>query len=430
MQSSIPKNTCSRIEKLVLAIFLFSAAFMITSANNAINHWPSPWNQLLLALACLSPFLLVLLINFPKWLQGEKIRLELFFVLVIYLLGILNTAFGDQFLPNLKGMGLFLLSGVSVFAAAIFILESHRAKTILFWLYTIALLVITSHSTFIILWQGTYSPLFSNNPIPESAIITLLLAGPIMLLENKQTIKWKITLLFCILYGVVTIIALQERAPILSIFIIVFLLGAVYLKRFWVYFLCLVIAIPLSLMIGYKYHKMLPEKAQHILTKITATPIYRIEMYFVAHHLIKRKPLFGVGLWTPLNNNLYNYKEKIFISPKNSKGSFLNFVQSPDFSNTSFHNMLLCMLVQMGGLFTITYLWLLYYVLSKSLKLSKGTVKTRHQFNLLAILLFGLLIQSMSVDILMYPDINFVFHSLLAVMLNINSNTKDKLNPA
>ena len=415
-------------EKLAFYTFLLSTIFIITSSNNAINDWPFPWNQISITVACLLPVFLVIIAKAFHWLHEKEIQPEIYFIPLIIFLGILNVVFGERLLPNFKGMGLFLLSGISVFAAAIFILKSYKAQTVLFWLYTIIIVILAIHAIFALWWHGSYKPLFSNNPIPESALITLLLTGPLILLDRQNNIKTRRILVFCFLLGIATILILFQRAPIISLFIIVLMLGFLLINRFWIYFLCISVMVIVSLKIVDTFSDELPDKTQKVFQKVTKAPIYRAEMLTFAYHIIKKKPFFGTGLWVPLDNHLYDYNQKIFNAPYSAPNLFHSFVKAGHFGNTSFHNFVLCMLVQMGGFLTLAYIGLLYLVFSKAFKSYKTNPKALLKLKLLMILLTGFCIQSMAVDSLMYPDINFVFHSILGVLVNCNWETKEKVS--
>ena len=78
-----------------------------------------------------------------------------------------------------------------------------------------------------------------------------------------------------------------------------------------------------------------------------------------------------------------------------------------------------CMVVQMGSFFAIAYLYLLFHLLKRLSGFYKRAKNNRTPIKLLAILFIGFFIQSLTVDTLMYPDINFLFHSLLGAVANL-----------
>lgn len=421
------KDKCNEyqewIKKLSFPVFILSMVFMIFYSNQAINYWESPWSQLSIIIACLLPLIFVIINETPTWLQGKSLDTEIFFVPLIIFLGILNVAFGEVFLPNLKGMGLFLLSGICIFVSAKFILKSHRAQTVFLWVCTFVLVVISLHSIYVRWWLDySWIEFFSNNPILESVVVTLLITGPLILFQGQKTRFGQWGLAFCLLLGIITIIFINQRAAMISLLIIFFLLGFIFVKRFWIYCVCVTIFATIAFNVGYQFHNKLPKKMvfSQSLEALRSQPINRMEMYFFAYNLFKKYPFLGSGLWTPLTHHLFNYEEKLFITPKNDKTKFQEFVGST--KNTSFHNILLCMFVQMGSLFTITYLAFIFYLLIKLYGFYKKSPENLLRIKLVLIIFTGFFLQSLSVDTLMYPDVNFLYHSLLGLISNFDSN--------
>jgi hypothetical protein len=415
------------VKKLTLPVFILSTIFMIVFSVKAITSWPNPWNQLSITIACLLPLFIILTGGASKWFLKNNCRVETQCCLLIILLGILNVIFGEHRNENFKGMGLFLLSGLCVFSTAKFILKSYKAQVLLFWLYTFGLVILAIHSLYSHLWLNQVRMLVSDNPIPESAIITLFFSGPLFLISRKKTSKGKVTLICCLLLGATSIFATQERGAILCLLVMIALLCFLFIKRFWLYFLCIILSGCVLSNIFYETRKDLPQNVQQLIAKLKSPPIYRMEMYFFSYHVITKNPFWGTGLWAPLSNHLSDYNEQISAFSGDNKEKFYSFVENENENNTSFHNMLLCMFVQMGSIFTITYLLLMYYIFRTAFQNYKQSPETYLTFKLLATLFFGFFIQSMFVDALMYPNINFIFHSILGAMSNSNLNHSSDL---
>ena len=85
------------------------------------------------------------------------------------------------------------------------------------------------------------------------------------------------------------------------------------------------------------------------------------------------------------------------------------------------------MFVQMGSIFAILYLGLLFLVFSKTFQLGKKNPQSLLRLKLIMVPLTGFFIQSLSVDSLMYPDVNLVFHSILAILVSYNWADKKEL---
>lgn len=409
-------KTKNLLGKSTFPVYLLSLLFMITFSNDAINFWESPWNQLSIAIACLLPILLIIISNASWSVFRKDIPLEFYFIFLIILLGILNIFFGENFLSNFKGMGLFLLSGIFIFAATFFTLKPLKFQIIFLWLCTFSILGLSLNCIYNYKLKGN-GVLFSGNPIPESLIITLLLAGPLLLLHYHKKGVGRLFFISCFILGVGAIIILEQRMAILSLLIIFYIAGFIFIKRFWVYSLCLIAIIGISASHIYKNYNELPNNLQKALNEVQSVPVYRMEMYFFALHLLEKKPLFGSGLWAPLTHHLADYKERIFTPPELDKASFAKFVNYGE--NTSFHSLPLCMLVQMGSLFTLVYIGVIFYLVNKSFNICKEDPDSQLHLKLLFIIMSGFMIQSLAIDSLMYPSINFLFHSFLGLTANI-----------
>ncbi|MCK4817157.1 hypothetical protein KA005_15410, partial [bacterium] len=79
--------------------------------------------------------------------------------------------------------------------------------------------------------------------------------------------------------------------------------------------------------------------------------------------------------------------------------------------------------VGMGGLFSITYIALIVYILRNVFCNIKENPEKRLQAAMLLIPLTGFLIHSMTFDSLLFPHLNWIFHSYLGLMANF-----DKMN--
>jgi len=86
----------------------------------------------------------------------------------------------------------------------------------------------------------------------------------------------------------------------------------------------------------------------------------------------------------------------------------------------TFENIVLCGLVEMGGLFSITYIALIIYLLRNLFRYTRDDSKNRLRAKLLLIPLAGFFIHSMSFDSLAYPHLNWLFHSYLGLMANFD----------
>ena len=138
---------------------------------------------------------------------------------------------------------------------------------------------------------------------------------------------------------------------------------------------------------------------------------FRLENYTFAAHIFLKKPLFGIGLHAPLADYLKDYHQKITNNTK-----YPNFIKD----KKTLENIMLCGFVGMGGIFTITYIALIIYLLRNLFRLSRDKPEKRLQAVLLLIPLAGFLIHSMTFDSLICPHLNWIFHSFLGLIANFN----------
>ena len=152
----------------------------------------------------------------------------------------------------------------------------------------------------------------------------------------------------------------------------------------------------------------------------------RIEHYFFALHLFKKNPVWGLGFKANLVQHLENYDTHFLINlPNVAYKGYISWHQT-------FENVLLMFLVELGGLFTLIYFGgVLYIVISCTKK-----ILAFPQENIAGMLtvstLIGFAILSITFDTLRFPSLNWIFHSLLGLLINLvikrsHENSKNSL---
>lgn len=150
------------------------------------------------------------------------------------------------------------------------------------------------------------------------------------------------------------------------------------------------------------------------LTKYLITgrrTVFRLENFVLAAHIFSKKPLFGIGLHAPLTEYLKDYRQKV-----TKDRTYARFIEE----KKTLENIILCGFVEMGGLFSITYIALIIYLLRNLFVRTRDKPEKRLQAVLFLIPLIGFLIHSMTFDSLIYPHLNWIFHSFLGLMANFN----------
>ena len=104
-----------------LLAYCFSTLFIVFFSVNAIQNWPDLWAKTAITLSCIIPSFFVLKKVKLVLLQTNPLPTEIKFSLIIIVLGILNICLSEDSWASLKGMGLFLMSGIIVFIITFFI---------------------------------------------------------------------------------------------------------------------------------------------------------------------------------------------------------------------------------------------------------------------------------------------------------------------
>jgi hypothetical protein len=398
-------SRCERWGTVTFLVYCASTIFMVFFSTTAVQIWPYPWNKLTILVACLLPLLLVLVWRIPAWIYRKQFQKEFYFALTIVILGILNIVFSENQPTTLKVMGLFLISGIGIFAITSCLLTTKFRKTIFLWLFWMILLALCIYGTLEYINKKPIL-LLSYNPIPAGSLLILLFVGPFLLFSFSSW--WlRFLQLSSIVFGVAVIVMIGKRGPILGLLAMVILFGILVPgRRFWIFPLIALILVGT----GYKMRNHLPPTLRFNLISHENT-IFRLENYFLASHIFLKKPLFGIGLHVPLAEYLKDYHQKITNNTK-----YPNFIKA----TKTLENIILCGFVEMGGLFSITYIALIIYLLKNLFHGIKDNPAKRLQAVLFLIPLAGFLIHSMTFDSLIYPHLNWLFHSFLGLMANFD----------
>lgn len=393
---------------LAFIVYCLSTLFMIFCSVPAIQVWPYPWNQLSIISACLLPLLLVFIWKIPEWIQKKELRNGLLFVPIIVIIGALNIFFSEDRPTTFKAMTLFLISGIGAFGITNCVLNTKLRQTIFLWLSWSFLLVLCVYGLYEYSTRSSnYYPivLFSYNTIPADSLLILLIVGPALFLHQSNW--WLCFAKICsLLLALVVIFLSGIRGPIIGLIGMAFLLGILQIKKFW--FIPLITLLLIG--IGFNFRHHLPNRLQINLVTNMSTTI-RIENYFFAVHIFPNKPLLGIGLHAPLVPYLADYRVKL-----KHLGSYPQHIKK----NKTLENIFLLSFVEMGVIMTITYLLLIIFLLRKLFRDNWKDDRQKLRVTLFLAPLFGFIIHSMTFDSLMYPHLNWLFHSYLGMMVNFD----------
>lgn len=398
------------IKNFAISAYFFSTLFMVFFSVHAVQKWPSLWAQGAISLACIVPAIAVLFKVGPDLIGSKKWPVEIKFVLIIVVLGLLNICFSENQLASFKGMGLFLMSGILVFSISYFLFNSKQAQKGFLYLCSFCFVVLLVFGSFEFIQQinvpGKRILLFSSNPIPAGSLLILLSIGPLVLAAQAENRWEKFIWVSCLLTGILLIFLIAQRGPILALIVMIFVGAMICRNGAWVLML---VALVLA-GIGYQFRDsaLLLYKEQLLKNE---TVLVRMEFYYIALDVLKEKPVFGLGFNSPLSRFVpYGYKPRIYS--QHGRSSFFGMTRGVQV----FDNMLLSFMGEMGGLFALAYIGFLAYVLKNIGLVRSENANVRAHTSLLLIVVAGFLLHSLTFDSLKYPHLNWIFHSLLGLM--------------
>ena len=386
-------------------IYCVSTIFMIFFSTSSVQTWPYPWNRVPILIACLIPLLLLFIWKTPEWINFKNLRKEFLLVSILVILAILNILFSENRFTTFKVMTLFIISGLAIFVVTSCFLTTKFRQTIFLWLCWVCLVVLCVYGVIEYI-NGKPILLLSYNPIPAGSLLILLFAGPFLLFPSSS---WWLRFLelSSIVFAIAVIVMIGERGPILGLIVMAFLFSALMPgRKFWIVPLIVLILIGT----GYKVRNHLPASLRRNLITHAST-LFRLEGYPLAAHIFLKKPLFGIGLRPSMTKYLKDYRPKFTKDTR-----YWKYIEQ----KKTLENMILCGFVEMGGLFAITYITLIVYLLRNLIHSISNKSERRLQGVLILIPLGGFFIHSMTFDSLMFPHLNWIFHSFLGMMANFN----------
>ena len=403
-------------------IYFLSTIFIVFFSVNAVQNWLPLLGQGTLVFACLLPVLGVLIKNRHNIFKEITWSVELKFVLVIIVLGMLNICFSEDQFASLKGMSLFLMSGVVVFSVSYSLFKSKQAQKNFFCLCSFCFVAVLVYGAFEFFQQvGFYDQkilLFSGNPIPAGSLLIILSIGPLISLEESENNWQRLFWVFCLLSGALLITLIAQRGPALAMIVMAFFIAATKRKGIWIFTVVALIFVGA----GYQFGEKIPSQFKNELIK-KETLLVRMELYYIALEVVREKPIFGIGFNAPLSRFIPNeYESKVYT--KVQGGSFKDMVAGLHV----FDNMALSFLGEAGGLFTLAYIGLGVYVLVGIKRSLKSGFIDQTQTILTLIVLVVFMAHSMTFDSLKYPHLNWIFHSLLGLVAQCQVSNQKELN--
>jgi hypothetical protein len=432
------KKIIARYDNWAFNIFCLSTLFILIFSTQAIQSWPSLIGKVSILLACILPGAIITFAQISECFRKIKVPKEVLWAILIFILGLTSSMLSETRWITLKATGLFMASGPLIFITTMYLFKSKRNQSVFLWMISLSVLCFgvfflvydfnNSEGIFNIkpnLEVGIHifkeNP-FSRNPLPAGASLILLSAGPMILLTSKRPAVSRFILAFGLILSITIIILLSKKGPILSLIAIIL---------FWVVFINLRYLKVLSgfiLLTGCLLYFSEPTLSKYkSALQLNTSVTLRAELILFGIHIFKENPFWGVGSKPKLNSYIDSYKK---ILPENlmsesnlhdEEGHVIkveNYFEQHLRKLKTFENIFLAFLVEMGGLFTVTYFGGLLYIMVRCLKKSHSPSKDIAMMSLVSVIV-GFFVISCTFDTLRFPNLSWLFHSLLGLLVNL-----------
>jgi O-antigen ligase len=351
---------------------------------------------------------LMLCLAFSRHIITERAhRLEIFLIVSIIILGVINICLSDSPSKSLSPMRTFLLTGVLSLWVSMFLLTDQHWHRVFDWFCCGCLAIIIPVE--IIVWlvrekAGSWGfQVFAGHAIGLGTIIILLSSGPLSLLAVKGY-RTRLVGGLLIFASSVVIFFTHKRGTWVAVAAML-TVGLIMLARRRKYLIAavLIIATLIFTVQGARLYARLDPNVPRY-----ASILQRLELYNFALHIWETHPLMGMGLrpWTHV---------KYLTDYQQVNQNLTDFSQSVAKLQT-LDNMVLTAFVELGSLMTLAYAALVILILARYVRAlwSSPASSTTDWYRLLIML--GLAIHSMSYDSLFLPPVNWLFHVQLGLM--------------
>ncbi len=199
-------------------IFLSCTLFIIAFSVEAIHNRSPLFKHVFILLACILPAGMVILGRAPTWWAEKQLPKEVLWILLVSLLGLISALLSENIWTSLKAIVLFMVSGPFIFITTKYLFESRKNQDVFLWINIFVMLTVGFYGIFEYYSSGNIL-LFSDNPLPAGALLLLLSACPLILLNRKISLPLKFTYSLSLLLAIILIIILAKKGPILAMFL-------------------------------------------------------------------------------------------------------------------------------------------------------------------------------------------------------------------
>jgi O-antigen ligase len=252
--------------------------------------------------------------------------------------------------------------------------------------------------------------LFSENPLPAGTLLILLLASPMILLSRERSKGLKTVLSLGLMISIVLIILLAKKGPLLGLVVVLLLLVLMNNRR------CLKFILGFVFLVGFLIQLSGPTfiKYKSVITSKASVSV-RFENYFFGLHMFKENPVWGIGFKGNVTQYLDDYEVKF-----DHNFSYIDYKQYV-LIYQAYENIILTFMVELGGLFSMVYFGGIIYLVVISFKKLRAPPQKDLVGMFIISVLVGFAVVSCTFDTLRYPQLNWLFHSLLGLLVNVSS---------
>jgi hypothetical protein len=402
---NLTASTTTLWQNLSLGAYCISTIFIFIFSVEAINDWHPAAKKISILFACILPSGMILFRHLPNWFKSKEVPTEIKWIFLILLLGLLSSIFSQNQWASLKSTILFIFSGPLIFVSTKLLLRQAKDREMFLVAASLILLSISCFGLYEYVFLERIF-LFSNNPLPASALLLLLSAPPIILLSRKKRSSFKYFYGLSLAFFAGLMILIGKKSIIISILFIIFYLifSKISNKSSLVFLFLAVTGI---------YFFFTSKNISNL--SLDSSYALRAECYIFGAKIFKENPLLGVGFKTNLIPYLDGY-DPVFTKTI-SADLFHNYFRV----NQTFENIILAFLIEFGGLFTILYFGGLLYFTFKNLSRNKP-LSSQKEFSIILAVFIGFAVMSFTFETLRFPNLNWAFHSLLGLLANIPTN--------
>jgi O-antigen ligase len=399
-----------RLNQLAFYSLLGSWTYSILLwSPNVLGDFSSRWTKIIIYMF---PWLTLWWVYSWQVITDREHRLEIILMVSIITLGIVNTSLSDSVSKSIDSMRTFLLTGIFVLWASMFLVTDQRRRKVFDWFCAGAVAVIILVEITAWLIRGDGGPgvfqIFTLHPIPLGTLIILLSTGPVRLIVSNNSPAKLLGWLLVLLGG--SLIFLTHKRGTWLALAAMLVMGMIYLVRRQRY---LVISILLAIAL------ILPLEARRQVARLDANigryvaVLHRLELYNFALHIWKTHPVMGIGLRSFTHDQyLHDYQQH------NQK--------LPDFPQAvtnlqTLDNMLLTGLVELGTVMTLFYLALVILILVKYCRRLRSFPESSPLDWYRVLVLLGFAVHSLTYDSLLFPPVNWLFHVQVGIMAGYHS---------